>query len=148
MFPIQKTTHVKSKDVKHAWWLIDLEGKTLGRVATRIADILRGKHKPTYSPHLDNGDFVVAINAKKLKLTGKKWDDKIYYSHSGFPGGIKAVSAKELSKKHPTDLLTKAVKGMLPKNFLAAAILKKLKVYPTADHPHTAQQPKVYKEKN
>lgn len=144
MLSTQKTTHIKPKAIKHAWWLVDLDGKILGRIATQIANILRGKHKPSYAPHLDNGDFVVVINASKVKLTGKKLEEKIYYRHSNYPGGLKASSAKELLKKHPEQLIVKAVKGMLPKNFLAQKILKKLKVYGGAEHPHTAQQPKEY----
>lgn len=142
MLKTQKTTEVKPQELKREWWLIDLKGKTLGRVATHIADLLRGKHKPIYSPHLDTGDFVVAINATQIKLTGKKLADKKYYRHSGFPGGLKEQTAKELLQRHPDEVIFRAVKGMLPKNYLAAKMLKKLKIYPAADHPHTAQQPK------
>ncbi len=145
MVTANKTYHLKSKDFKPQWWVVDLEGKTLGRIATRIADILRGKHRPTYTPNVDGGDFVVAINADKIKLTGKKWDDKIYYRHSGYPGGFREQTAKELLAKHPERLLMKAVKGMLPKNFLAAKLILKLKIYSGKDHPHTAQQPKELK---
>lgn len=142
MLKTQTTTHLKPSEVKRNWWLIDLKGKTLGRVATQIANILRGKDKPTYSPHLDTGDFVVAINANQIKLTGKKLDDKKYYRHSGFPGGLKQQTAKEFLTKHPDELVLKAVKGMLPKNNLAQQILTKLKVYADSNHPHSAQQPK------
>lgn len=142
MLKTQKTTEVKPEALKREWWLIDLKGKTLGRIATRIADLIRGKCKPIYSPHLDNGDFVVAINAAQIKLTGKKLTDKKYYRHSGFPGGLKTQTAKELLQRHPEAMIFKAVKGMLPKNFLADTILKKLKIYPAAEHPHQAQQPK------
>lgn len=142
MLKTQTTTHLKPSEVKRNWWLIDLKGKTLGRVATQIANILRGKDKPTYSPHLDTGDFVVAINANQIKLTGKKLDDKKYYRHSGFPGGLKQQTAKEFLTRHPDELVLKAVKGMLPKNNLAQQILTKLKVFAGGDHPHSAQQPK------
>lgn len=142
MLAQQKSYIQKTKDVKPQWWLVDLEGKTLGRIATRIADIIRGKNRASFTPNTDGGDFVVAINADKIKLTGKKWEDKTYYRHTGFPGGIKSQSAKELSQKHPEDLIVKAVKGMLPKNFLSQHILKKLKVYAGEEHPHSAQQPK------
>ncbi|MDP2599283.1 MAG: 50S ribosomal protein L13 [Deltaproteobacteria bacterium] len=138
----QKSYVLKEKDVTPRWWIVDLEGKTLGRIATRIADVLRGKTRATFTPNTDAGDFVVAINADKIKLTGKKWDDKIYYRHSGYPGGLKERTAKELLAKHPEDLITKAVKGMLPKNFLSAKLLTKLKVYAGSEHPHEAQQPK------
>lgn len=135
-----KTTILKSKDLKPVWWLINLEDQTLGRVATRIANILRGKHKATYTPNIDGGDFVVAINVDKIKLTGKKWDDKIYYRHSGYPGGFREQVAKELKAKHPEALLVKAVKGMLPKNFLSDKLITKLKVYEGDKHPHVAQK--------
>lgn len=137
----QKTFTLKSEEVKHQWWIIDLEGKTLGRAATKIADVLRGKNRATYTPNVDGGDFVVAINAEKINLTGKKWDDKIYYRHTGFPGGIKQHTAKELQVRHPEAILKKAVKGMLPKNFLADKLIQKLKVYEGIEHPHTAQNP-------
>lgn len=143
MLNTQKTTEAKPEAIKREWWLIDLKGKTLGRVATHIADLLRGKHKPIYSPHIDTGDFVVAINAAQIHLTGKKWTDKKYYHHSGFPGGLKEQTARELLQRHPEKPIFHAVKGMLPKNFLADKMLKKLKIYPTADHPHAAQQPKL-----
>lgn len=138
----QKSYVLKEKDIKPRWWIVDLEGKTLGRIATRIADVLRGKIRATFTPNTDAGDFVVAINAEKIKLTGKKWDDKIYYRHSGYPGGLRERTAKELLAKHPEDLIIKAVKGMLPKNFLSAQLLTKLKVYAGSEHPHEAQQPK------
>jgi len=140
----QKSYVLKEKDIKPRWWIVDLEGKTLGRIATRIADVLRGKIRATFTPNTDAGDFVVAINAEKIKLTGKKWDDKIYYRHSGYPGGLRERTAKELLAKHPEDLIIKAVKGMLPKNFLSAQLLTKLKVYAGSEHPHEAQQPKPF----
>lgn len=135
------------KDLKPQWWLIDLDGKTLGRAATRIADVLRGKHKATFTPNIDTGDFVIVINADKVVLTGNKWLDKKYYRHSGFPGGLRERSARELQTKHPEDLLKKAVKGMLPKNFSAPFLLTKLKIYGGAEHPHEAQQPKLVETK-
>lgn len=140
----QKSYILKQKDIKPQWWIVDLEGKTLGRIATKIADVLRGKIRATFTPNTDAGDFVVAINADKIKLTGKKWDDKIYYRHSGYPGGLKERTAKELLTKHPEDLIIKAVKGMLPKNFLSTKLITKLKVYAGNEHPHTAQNPKPF----
>jgi large subunit ribosomal protein L13 len=128
-------------EIEKKWLLVDANGKGLGRLASEIASRLRGKHKPTYSTFIDNGDFVVAINADKVTLTGKKWDDKKYYHHSGYIGGISEMTASELLEKHPTDLLYKAVKGMLPKNSLGRAQLKKFKVYAGTDHPHEAQLP-------
>lgn len=128
-------------EIEKKWLLVDASGKGLGRLASAIASRLRGKHKPTYSTFIDNGDFVIAINADKVTLTGKKWDDKKYYRHSGYIGGISEMTASELLEKHPTDLLYKAVKGMLPKNSLGRAQLKKFKVYAGTDHPHEAQLP-------
>lgn len=126
-----------------AWHLADLDEQTLGRAATKIAHILRGKHKPTYTPHIDCGDFVVVINCEKVALTGNKWADKTYYHHTGYMGGIKGITAEKLLAKHPEDLIKKAVKGMLPRGPLGRAMLKKLKIYPGAEHPHAAQQPQV-----
>jgi len=140
----QKTTFVNEKTANRQWWLFDLEGKTLGRAATVIANLLRGKTKPIYTPHADGGDFVVAINADKIKLTGKKWTDKIYYNHSGYPGGFRETTAKDLQTKHPDELIFKAVKGMLPKNNLSAHLLKKLKIFAGPEHTHAAQNPKTY----
>ena len=128
-------------EIEKKWLLVDASGKGLGRLASEIASRLRGKHKPTYSTFIDNGDFVIAINADKVTLTGKKWDDKKYYRHSCYIGGISEMTASELLEKHPTDLLYKAVKGMLPKNSLGRAQLKKFKVYAGTDHPHEAQLP-------
>jgi large subunit ribosomal protein L13 len=127
----------------HEWYVCDVEGLTLGRAATKIASVLRGKHKPSYTPHVDAGDFVVVINADKVKLTGNKWSDKLYYDHSQFPGGLKPKSAEQLIKKHPTDLVKRAVWGMLPKGPLGRRLYKKLKVYAGKEHPHAAQQPKA-----
>jgi large subunit ribosomal protein L13 len=128
-------------DIERKWYVIDAKDKVLGRLATEIASRLRGKHKPTFSPFMDNGDFIIVTNAAHVQLTGAKWDDKKYYHHTGYMGGIKETSARELLTKHPTDLVFNAVKGMLPKNKLGRAQLKKLKVYAQADHPHAAQLP-------
>jgi large subunit ribosomal protein L13 len=136
-----KTYLAPVNEIERKWYVVDAEDKILGRLATEIASRLRGKHKPTFSPFMDNGDFIIVTNADKIQLTGKKWDDKKYYHHTGYMGGIKETTAKELLVKHPTDLVFKAVKGMLPKNKLGRAQLKKLKVYAGTDHPHKAQQP-------
>lgn len=136
-----KTSHVRKEDVDKAWYLIDAEGKVLGKLATEIAKILRGKKKAIFSPHVDTGDFVIVVNAEKVRLTGNKLKDKVYYHHSGYPGGIKAVAAEKLLVTKPEELLRRAVKGMLPKNRLGRRIVKKLKVYAGPDHPHAAQQP-------
>ncbi|MDY0300351.1 MAG: 50S ribosomal protein L13 [Trichlorobacter sp.] len=136
-----KTEVAKKEQVTHQWFVVDAENIVLGRLATRIADVLRGKHKPIYTPSVDTGDFVVVLNADKIALTGNKAADKTYYSHSGFPGGIKSVTAGELLEKKPEELIRKAVKGMLPKNKLARQMIKKLKVYAGGAHPHEAQQP-------
>lgn len=138
-----KTYLAPVNEIDRKWYVVDAENKVLGRLATEIASRLRGKHKPTFSPFMDNGDFIIVTNADKIQLTGNKLEDKKYYRHTGYMGGIKEASAKELLEKHPTDLITKAVKGMLPKNKLGRAQLKKLKVYASATHPHTAQQPEV-----
>ncbi len=138
-----KTTQVaKKEDVTRDWYLVDVDSKVLGRVATQIANVLRGKNKPTFTPSVDTGDFVIVVNAEKIALTGKKLSDKTYYSHSGYTGGLKEISAGKLLDKKPEELLKKAVKGMLPKNKLARHMLKKLKIYAGAAHPHSAQQPK------
>ena len=138
-----KTTQVARKeDVTRDWYLVDVDSKVLGRVATQIANVLRGKNKPTFTPSVDTGDFVVVVNAAKIALTGKKMSDKTYYSHSGYVGGLKEISAAKLIDKKPEDLIKKAVKGMLPKNKLARHMLKKLKIYAGEAHPHAAQQPK------
>jgi len=138
-----KTQVPRSKDIARDWFLVDVENQVLGRVATQIASVLRGKNKPTFTPSVDTGDFVVVVNAAKIALTGNKLSDKIYYSHSGYPGGIKGISAGKLLEKKSEDLIRKAVKGMLPKNKLASLMLKKLKIYAGAAHPHEAQQPKA-----
>jgi large subunit ribosomal protein L13 len=136
-----KTYQAKKESVDHQWYLVNAGGKVLGRMATGLAKILRGKNKAIYSPHMDTGDFVVVINANKISLTGKKMKDKIYYHHSGHPGGIKAVSAEKLLAKKPTELIRLAVKGMLPKNSLGRQMIRKLKIYAGSNHPHEAQGP-------
>lgn len=136
-----RTEVAKKETVTHQWFVVDADNVVLGRLATQIANVLRGKHKPVYTPSVDTGDFVVVVNAEKIALTGNKVADKMYYSHSGFPGGIKSTTAGELLVKKPEELIRKAVKGMLPKNKLARHMLKKLKVYSGAAHPHEAQQP-------
>jgi large subunit ribosomal protein L13 len=137
-----KTQVAKKDEIKRDWFVVDAEGKVLGRVATTIANILRGKHKPTFSPSVDTGDFVIVLNADKIELTGNKAVGKVYYSHSGFPGGLKSATAGQLMAKKPEEVIRKAVKGMLPKNKLARHMLKKLKIYAGAAHPHEAQMPK------
>lgn len=136
-----KTYQAKKEEVEHQWYLVDAEGKVLGRLASELAKILRGKKKPIYTPHVDTGDFVIVINAKKVALTGKKLKDKIYYHHTGHPGGIKAVSAETLLAQKPTEMLRMAVKGMLPKTSLGRQMLQKLKIYAGPNHPHEAQKP-------
>lgn len=134
----------KAGDVDRTWHLVDAEGQTLGRLATQVATLLRGKHKPTYTPHVDTGDFVVIINAEKIVVTGKKSTDKLYRRHSGWPGGFREVPYAKLHAEKPTRVLEKAIRGMLPHNKLAAAQYNKLNVYAGAEHPHQAQQPKPY----
>jgi large subunit ribosomal protein L13 len=136
------TQVAKKSDVTRNWFVVDLEGKVLGRTATEIARVLRGKHKVIYTPSVDTGDFVIVLNAEKLRLTGNKMADKQYYHHTGYPGGIRSINAAKLLDKKPEDLVKKAVRGMLPKNALGREMLKKLKVYAGTDHPHAAQQPK------
>lgn len=138
-----KTYLAPVNEIDRKWYVVDAEDKVLGRLASEIASRLRGKHKPTFSSFIDNGDFIVVTNAEKIRLTGNKLNDKKYYRHTGFVGGIKEINAKELLEKNPTSLVTTAVKGMLPKNKLGRAQLKKLKVYAGKDHPHAAQQPAV-----
>lgn len=137
-----KTYTPRAEEVRKEWYLVDAEGQTLGRLATRIADALTGKRKPIYAPHLDVGDFVVVVNAEKVRLTGRKLDQKAYHRHSGYPGGLRSIPARELLRKHPERVLRLAVKGMLPKNKLRRVRLRKLKVYAGPEHPHSAQQPR------
>ncbi len=138
-----KTQVAKENEVTRDWYLVNVDNKVLGRVATQIANVLRGKNKPIYSPSVDTGDFVIVVNAEKIVLTGNKLADKFYYNHSGYPGGLKSISAGKLMEKNAAELLRKAVKGMLPKNKLADQMLKKLKIYAGSGHPHSAQQPKA-----
>ena len=136
-----KTQSVNKESAFQDWYLVDADSKTLGRLSTQIANRLRGKHKPEFTPHVDTGDYIVVINADKIHVTGKKETDKIYYHHTGFPGGIKSISLGKMRERSPEKILEKAVKGMMPKNKLGRAMLLKLKVYAGASHPHDAQQP-------
>jgi large subunit ribosomal protein L13 len=136
-----KTYTAKAGQVEHGWFVVDAQNKVLGRLAVQIASRLRGKHKPTYTPHVDTGDFIVVVNASKLRVTGRKGERKVYYRHSGFPGGIKETTFDKLHASHPERVLKTAVKGMLPKGPLGYAMLRKLKIYPGGEHPHSAQQP-------
>lgn len=138
-----KTEFAKKESVERKWYVIDAQGLVLGRLAVEIAKKLRGKDKAIFSPHVDTGDFVVVVNAGKIRLTGNKLDDKMYYRHTGYPGGIRSINARDLLARKPESVLEKAVKGMLPKNRLGRQMYKKLKVYAGTDHPHTAQQPEV-----
>ncbi len=138
-----KTYVTKPAEVERSWYLVDAEGQTLGRLATKIATILRGKHKPIYSPSVDCGDYVVVINAEKVHVTGRRMDQKKYYRHSGYPGGIKEIGLREQLEKHPNRVIELAVKGMLPKNVLGRKMFKKLKVYAGPEHNHHAQAPEL-----
>lgn len=139
-----KTFMAKAADVDRKWYVLDAQGKTLGSVAAEVARLLRGKHKPIFTPHVDTGDYVIVVNADKVVLTGKKYKQKFYYRHTGYPGGLKAVNYEKLMKKKPEFVIKKAVKGMLPHNRLGAAVLKKLKVYRGPEHPHEAQKPQIW----
>ncbi len=139
-----KTYSAKTGEITREWYLVDAEGKTLGRLATQIADRLRGKGKPQYTPHVDTGDFVVVVNAEKIAVTGNKLDAKMYYRHSGYPGGLKTRPLREQLERRPTEVLRKAVKGMLPRNKLARQQITKLKIYAGPEHPHDAQAPKPF----
>lgn len=137
-----RTTYMANAEtVERKWYVVDAAGQTLGRLATEVATVLRGKHKPTYTPHVDCGDHVIIINAEQIKMTGKKLDQKVYRKHSGYVGGLKEVSAREMLEKHPDRIIMLAVKGMLPKNSLGRKMLTKLRVYAGAEHDHSAQQP-------
>ena len=138
-----KTYSAKPHEVEQNWLLVDAEGQTLGRMASGIATRLRGKHKAEYTPHVDTGDYVVVINAEKVRVTGNKATDKLYYSHSGYPGGLKSISFEKLQERSPEKVIKLAVKGMLPRTPLGRAMFKKLKVYAGTDHPHSAQQPRT-----
>jgi large subunit ribosomal protein L13 len=143
--PRSRSTFQAKGDAPHGWFVADLEGKTLGRAATKIADVLRGKHRPTFTQHEDAGDFVIVVNADKIKLSKDKWNTKLYRDHSLFPGGLRTQTAAQLNARHPGDLVKRAVWGMLPKGPLGRRIYKKLKVYAGATHPHAAQEPQILK---
>src|ERR1044072_4484162 len=138
-----KTFVATPENRQRDWYIVDAEGKTLGRLATQIADMLRGKRKPEFTPHCDTGDFVVVINAEKIRVTGKKMEQKLYWRHSGYPGGIRSRTLAEMLERQPEEVIRKAVKGMIPRTKLGRAQLRKLKVYAGTDHPHAAQQPKT-----
>tara|TARA_B100000949_G_C14255645_1_gene440333 strand:+ start:535 stop:969 length:435 start_codon:yes stop_codon:yes gene_type:complete len=137
-----KTYSAKPQEVKREWFEVDAEGMVLGRLATKVASVLRGKHKAEYTPHVDTGDYIVITNAEKVRVTGNKFNDKMYYHHTGHPGGIKSMSFKKLQDRNPVKIIELAVKGMLPKNPLGREMYRKLKVYAGSEHPHTAQQPR------
>ncbi|MEM9187870.1 MAG: 50S ribosomal protein L13 [Myxococcota bacterium] len=143
MSATRTTVSAKANEVERSWYVVDAEGQTLGRLASKVAFILRGKHRPSFTPHVDTGDFVVVINAEKVKLTGNKLENKMWYRHSGIPGGFKATPYKELLEKRPEWAIEKAVRGMLPKNTLGRTCGKKLKVYAGPTHPHAAQKPEA-----
>ena len=143
-----KNSYMQKKEtVKRDWYIIDAEGVNLGRLATRVADVLRGKHKPTFTPHIDCGDFVIVVNASKVNLTGNKLNDKIYYNHSGYTGGLRERTAKEMRENYSVEMIERAVKGMIPHNRLGRQVAKKLFVYEGAEHPHMAQKPVEMKVK-
>jgi large subunit ribosomal protein L13 len=137
-----RTHSTKPSEIEREWYVVDAEGQTLGRLASEIAKILKGKHKPIYAPYLDTGDFVVVINAEKVHVTGRKMDQKMYYRYSGYPGGLTGVTLRDQLKRHPTRVIRSAVRGMLPHNRLGRSMLRKLKVYAGETHPHQAQQPR------
>jgi large subunit ribosomal protein L13 len=143
-----KTYSAKPGEIERHWYLVDAEAKTLGRLATQIAEVLRGKGKPAYTPHVDTGDFVIVVNAEKVHVTGQKLDQKLYYKHSGYPGGLHSRTLREQLERRPEEVLRKAVRGMLPKNRLASAQLRKLKIYAGPDHPHAAQNPEPFQERS
>ena len=138
-----RTYSARPQEIEREWLVVDAQGQTLGRLATHIAAVLRGKHKPLYTPHLDCGDFVIVVNADKIQVTGKKMDQKIYYRHSGYPGGLRQIVLRRQMERHPERVIESAVRGMLPKNRLGRKMFKKLKVYAGPTHPHQAQQPKA-----
>ena len=143
--PIRKTLIATPKSVERKWHVVDVSGLTLGRAATQIASVLRGKHKATFTPHVDTGDFVVVVNAHKIHLTGRKWETKLYRDHSLFPGGLTTRTAMQMLEHKPTELVRRAVWGMLPKGPLGRRMVKKLKIYASAEHPHAAQKPQAWK---
>jgi large subunit ribosomal protein L13 len=138
-----RTFTAKKEEIERKWYVVDAEGETLGRLASRIAPILKGKHKPIYTPHLDCGDFVIVVNADKIRVTGRKMDQKFYHRHSGYPGGLTSISLRDQLARYPERVIQSAVRGMLPKNKLGRKMIKKLKVYAGDEHPHQAQQPKA-----
>jgi large subunit ribosomal protein L13 len=138
---VEKTYVTKKEDVQRQWYVVDATGQTLGRLASQVAHVLRGKHKPIYSPSVDTGDYVIVVNADKIHVTGRKLDQKIYYRHSGYPGNLKAITLRDLLQKRPTRVIEHAVRGMLPKNRIGRRMFKKLRVYTGPDHPYAAQQP-------
>ena len=142
-----KTYTAKPGEIERHWYVVDAESKTLGRLATQIADVLRGKRKPAYTAHVDTGDFVIVVNAEKIHVTGQKLDQKLYYKHSGYPGGLHSRTLREQLERRPEEVLRRAVRGMLPKNKLASAQLRKLKIYAGPDHPHAAQNPEPMQER-
>lgn len=139
-----RTISAKKEEIKHDWYLVDAEDKVLGRLASQVAAILRGKHKPLFTPHVDTGDFVIVVNASKVKVTGQKREEKVYYHHSGYPDGLKSKSLGKFLKEKPEELIRRSIWGMMPKNKLGRAMIKKLKVYGGPEHPHTAQMPKPF----
>jgi large subunit ribosomal protein L13 len=139
-----KTFTAKPHEIERKWFVVDAQGQTLGRLAAQVATVLRGKHKPIYTPHVDCGDYVIVVNADKIHVTGQKLDDKIYYRHSNYPGGLKQVTLRRQLQTHPERVIEAAVRGMLPKNRLGRKMFKKLKVYAGPDHPHQAQQPESF----
>jgi large subunit ribosomal protein L13 len=141
---MMKSYMARPLEVERKWYVVDAEGQTLGRLATEIATILRGKNKPQYTPHVDTGDFVVVVNAEKVAVTGRKAEQKVYRRHSGYPGGLKETSYERMMERRPTEILRRAVKGMMPKNRLARQQLRKLKIYAGPEHPHAAQNPQPY----
>ncbi len=138
---MKRTYVTKPEDIQRDWYVVDASGRTLGRLASEVAQVVRGKHKPTYSPSIDVGDYVIVVNADKVRVTGRKLDQKMYYRHSGYPGGLKQKSLRRMLEEHPTQVIEHAVRGMLPKNRLGRKMIKKLKVYAGSSHPHQAQQP-------
>jgi len=137
------TVSAKKEEVQRKWYVVDADNVVLGRLASKVASVLKGKHKPIYTPHVDTGDFVIVVNAAKVQLTGRKRDEKTYYHHTGYPGGLKSITADKLLEKKPEDVINIAVKGMLPKNPLGRSMFTKLKVYAGSEHPHAAQKPEV-----
>ncbi|HHQ42654.1 MAG TPA: 50S ribosomal protein L13 [Chromatiales bacterium] len=137
-----RTYSARPETVRRDWYVVDATGKTLGRLASEIARRLRGKHKPVYTPHVDTGDYIIVVNAEKVRVTGRKMTDKVYHWHTGYPGGIKSITLEKLLQKHPERVIERAVRGMLPRNPLGRAMFRKLKVYAGPEHPHQAQQPK------